>query len=184
MVYMLLADGFEEIEAVYPLDVLRRCGVNIQTAGVPNQYITGANKITIQADVLAEEVCCEDIEMLILPGGPGRDRLKADPHALKLIKHCCETGIPVAAICGAPEILGELGYLCGKKATCYPGLECKLTGAEVVMNEAVVVDGNMITAQGAGTSEAFAYIIAEQLCGTEKAQEVFGKMVCGKLKYF
>ena len=178
MVYTLLADGVEEIEAVYPIDVLRRCGVSVTTVGVTGKTVTGSNKITIQSDIGIDELNPGDsIAMLIIPGGPGRVNLKANAKAIELIKRCFDNDIPVAAICGAPEILGELGHLKGRKATCYPGLESNLTGAEYV-DAPVVIDGNLITSQGAGTSQPFAFAIAEHLCGKVKADEVYKKMVC------
>ncbi|MCL2071254.1 MAG: DJ-1/PfpI family protein [Oscillospiraceae bacterium] len=180
MVYVLLADGVEEVEAVYPIDVLRRCGIDVVTVGVTGQYVTGSNKITLKSDISIDEVSLEKhIDMLILPGGPGRGKLKENSKSAALIKHCCETGVPIAAICAAPEILGEMGYLKGKNATCYPGIEPKLIGATVT-DSPVVTDGKLITAQGAGCAEAFSFAIAEFLCGAEKAREVYGKMICGK----
>jgi 4-methyl-5(b-hydroxyethyl)-thiazole monophosphate biosynthesis len=188
MVYVLLVEGFEEIEAVYPIDVLRRCGINVQTVGV-QENITGSNKITVKSDININEIGDNiktdksinlNIEMLILPGGPGRINYKKDERILNLLKKCFEFDIPVAAICGTPEILGELGYLKGKQATCYPGLESKLIGAEYV-NKEVVIDGNLITSRAAGTSEAFAFAVAEFLCGTKKSKEIY-KQMCHPVK--
>jgi len=179
MVYMLLAEGFEEIEAVYPVDVLRRCGVEIKTVGVDGECVTGSNGITITADIQLDSVEDDNIKMLILPGGPGRVNIQKSGQAMSLIKHCFKMEIPVAAICGAPEILGEAGLLKGKKATCYPGLQGKMEGAEFI-DKAIVVDGNLITSQAAGTSEAFAFAIAEFLCGKEKSDEIRGRMLCKK----
>jgi 4-methyl-5(b-hydroxyethyl)-thiazole monophosphate biosynthesis len=177
MVYILLADGFEEIEAVYPIDVLRRCGVEIKAVGL-TKYVTGSNGITLKSDVSIDDVGIENhIDMLILPGGPGRTNLKESAPALALIRHCCESNIPIAAICGAPEILGELGFLDGKRATCYPGLEGNLGDVQYV-DTPVVIDGDLITSQAAGTSMQFAFAIAEFLCGAKKAAEISGKMLC------
>jgi 4-methyl-5(b-hydroxyethyl)-thiazole monophosphate biosynthesis len=175
MVYVLLADGFEEIEAVYPIDVLRRCGVQVKTAALDGQLVTGSNGITLKADITISEVC-EDVIMLILPGGPGRVNLIKSTQAAALIRRCFEKGVPVAAICGAPEVLNPLGLLNGRKFTCYPGLETALSGEYV--NSPVVVDGNLITSQAAGTSQAFAFAIAEYLVGREKADEIAQKMLC------
>ena len=179
MVYVLLAEGFEEIEAVYPIDVLRRCGVEVKTVGVTWCYVTGSNRIKFQVDIGIEDIDPDEpIKMLILPGGPGRINLRDNDFSRNLIKRCYDNNFPIAAICGAPEILGELGCLKGRKATCYPGLESKLKGAQYV-DEEVVVDGNLITAKAAGSSEAFAFAIAEFLCGKDKTNEVRGKMLCG-----
>jgi 4-methyl-5(b-hydroxyethyl)-thiazole monophosphate biosynthesis len=176
MVYMLLAQGFEEIEAVYPIDVLRRCGVEVKTVGVCGEYVTGSNAITIKTDIQLDEIG-ENIKMLILPGGPGRVNIIKNKQAMELIKHCRTADVPIAAICGAPEILAQLGLLDGKKFTCYPGLEENLTGG-VYVNQPVVIDGNLITSQAAGTSQAFAFAIAQFLCGKEKSDEICGKMLC------
>jgi len=178
MVLMLLAEGFEEIEAVYPLDVLRRCGVDVKTVGVSSEYVTGSNKITIKSNIEIDDIKLNgDIDMLIIPGGPGKVNLRKSEKAMELIRHCFKSDIPVAAICGAPEIPGEIGLLKGKKATCYPGLEKSLVGVEFV-DEPVVVDGNLITSKAAGTSEAFAFAIVEHICGKEKADEIAKKMIC------
>ncbi|MCL2036322.1 MAG: DJ-1/PfpI family protein [Oscillospiraceae bacterium] len=178
MVYMLLAEGFEEIEAVFPLDVLRRCGVGIKTVGVASEYVTGSRNVMIKSDVRLDEMnSCDEITMLIIPGGSGRFNIAKSEQAKALIENCFKANIPVAAICGAPEILGEWGLLKGRKSTCYPGLETKLSGAEFI-NAAVVIDENLITSQAAGTSEAFAFAIAGFLCGEEKAEEVRKQMVC------
>jgi len=175
MVYVLLAEGFEEIEAVYPVDVLRRCGVEVKIAGLA-EYVTGSNGITVKTDIQLSEVG-NDISMLILPGGPGRINIINSEQAMNLVKRCCNSDTPVAAICGAPEILGQIGFLQGRKFTCYPSLENALSksGGEFV-DSPVVVDCNLITSQAAGTSEAFAFAIAEFLCGKEKADEIRGKM--------
>jgi 4-methyl-5(b-hydroxyethyl)-thiazole monophosphate biosynthesis len=187
MVYMLLADGFEEMEAVIPLDVLRRCGVEILTVAVCSDNsreaglraeVLGSHNITVKADILLDEVVLDsNIKMLILPGGPGRVNIRKSERATEIINYCCKSGIYVAAICGAPEILGELGHLQGKNATCFPGLENNLTGA-VIVDEPVVVDGMIITSKSAGTSEAFAFTIAQLLCGKEKADAVRKSMLC------
>ncbi|MCL1789722.1 MAG: DJ-1/PfpI family protein [Oscillospiraceae bacterium] len=180
MVTILLANGFEEVEAIYPIDILRRCGVEVTVVGVGGNEITGSNKITVKTDMRIDEVGLDKtIHMLILPGGPGRVNLRDNAKSLAFIKHCCETGVPIAAICAAPEILGEIGFLKGKKATCFPGIEPKLNGAEYV-DAPVVVDGNLITAKGAGCSEAFAFAIAEFLCGKEKADEIHNRICAQK----
>jgi len=193
MVVMLLAEGFEEIEAVYPIDVLRRCGIEVKTVAVngnaPNRgncqlstvncqlFVTGANGITIKPDTQLNQIEHTKIQMLILPGGPGRTNIQKSEKAMDLIRNCHKSGVPIAAICGAPEILGELGILKGKRATCYPGLQDKLTGAEFT-DAPVVIDENLITSQAAGTSEVFAFAIAEFLCGKEKADEIRSRMLC------
>ena len=177
MVYILLADGFEEIEAVYPTDFLRRCGVEINTVGVAGAYVTGSHDIVIKSDIVIDDVDSDNVKMLILPGGPGRVNITKSEKATSLIRKCYDNSVPIAAICGAPEVLASLGCLDGKTVTCFPGLEKNLTGA-VHSDELVVTDGNLITSQAAGTSDLFSYAIASFLCGSDKANEVFEQMKC------
>jgi 4-methyl-5(b-hydroxyethyl)-thiazole monophosphate biosynthesis len=172
---MLLAEGFEEIEAVFPIDVLRRCGVEVQTVGL-SEYVKGSNGITIKPDIQIDQIANEGIKMLILPGGPGRTNILKSDKAMNFVRVCCENQTPIAAICGAPEILNEIGHLKGKNFTCYPSLEVNLDG--VYVNTPVITDGNLITSQGAGTSEHFAFAIAEFLCGKEKSDEIRKRMIC------
>lgn len=181
-VLILLANGFEDVEAFFPIDVLRRCGVDLTTVAVGGNegYIESSNKVTVKADIGIENVNLEKynrIDMLIIPGGPGRANLRNNDRAMALIRDCCDMDIAVAAICGAPELLGEIGFLEGKRATCYPGSESKMTGAEYSRGTSVVKDGNLITARGAGCSAEFAFAIAEFLCGKEKAEEIADKMI-------
>ncbi|MCL2633604.1 MAG: DJ-1/PfpI family protein [Oscillospiraceae bacterium] len=181
MVYMFLADGFEEIEVFYPLDVLRRCGVEVATVGVFGEYATSTRGVTVKADVDISEVKKDNkLSMIILPGGnPGYTNLSNSKAMLDIIEYCDKFNVYIAAICGAPTILGKLGLLRGKSATCYPGLEKDLSGAKYV-NKPVVIDGKIITSQAAGTSEKFAFAIAEILAGKAKSAEVYKTMLCGK----
>lgn len=168
MVYLYLAPGFEEIEALTPADYLRRCGCEVRLVGVGGRSVTGAHGITVQADCTAEEAT-ELPQMVILPGGmPGTRNLEACPAVTEMVTACVREGKYAAAICAAPSVLGHLGLLVGKKATCYPGFESELTGAEFVGGP-VVADGKLITARGAGTANQFAFALAEALCGEEKA---------------
>ncbi|MCL1880617.1 MAG: DJ-1/PfpI family protein [Oscillospiraceae bacterium] len=183
MVYVLLAEGFEELEAVEPIDVLRRCGIEVKTIGVSGEYVTGSNGITIKVDMTLSELDTANAfetnhkkRMLILPGGPGRTNILKNEKAMNFVRICCETeGVLIAAICGAPEILGETGVLTGSKYTCYPGLQSGISCGEFV-DKPVVIDNNFTTAQGAGTSKEFAFAIAEQLVGKEKADEIYTRM--------
>jgi 4-methyl-5(b-hydroxyethyl)-thiazole monophosphate biosynthesis len=184
MVYVLLAQGFEEIEAVYPIDVLRRCGTQVKTVAVGGEMlVTGSNGITIKADTELGDVSGDisTVKMLILPGGPGRTNIIKDTQAMEFIKKCAEADIAVAAICGAPEILHELGLFktiyADREYTCYPGLEKGIEGGSYI-DEPAVTDGNLITSQAAGTSNTFAFEIADFLCGEEKSDEVGDKMKC------
>lgn len=169
MVYVFLADGFEEIEALAPVDILRRASVDIKTVSINDTLeVTGSHGITVQADILLRDIC-ENAEMLVLPGGmPGTLNLqKCQPVCDMLIK----TDGYVAAICAAPSVLGGLGVLKGKKATCYPGFEDKLEGAECV-NLPVVVSGKTITSRGAGTAHLFGFTLLSLLKGEEIAEEL------------
>ena len=159
MLYLFLADGFEETEAIATLDVLRRGGVATKTVGVGGEYILGAHGVTVKAD--APEADLNNIDGVILPGGmPGTLNLQRDEGVNRAIKYCMDNGKLVAAICAAPMIIGELGYLDGKKAVCFPGFEDSLDGAEI-MSDGVVSDGNIITAMGAGKALEFGAAIAD-----------------------
>ncbi len=171
MVYLLLAEGFEELEAIAPLDVLRRAGVAVKTVGITGRTVTGSHGIPITCDLTAEEVC-DTPEAVILPGGKaGTDKLAASSFVRKLLCAVSRQSGLLAAICAAPSVLGQQGYLKGKRACCYPGFETQLTGAQVVYDP-VAVDGNVITSRGAGTALQFGLALAEYLTSTEKANEI------------
>ena len=156
MVIVLLAEGFEEIEALTPVDILRRRGVNVKTVGMTGELVYGSHGIGVLADLTVDEVKLEDIEMTILPGGmPGTLNLDKNSYTDTYIKAAIENGGRVAAICAAPLVLGRRGLLKGKKATCFPGFEGELVGAEVV-KESVVTDGIFTTACGMEAALAFA----------------------------
>lgn len=182
-VSVFLADGFEEIEGMTVVDILRRAGVETKTVSITKKRkVEGAHGIEILADLLYEEADFSETEMLVLPGGmPGTLHLQAHESLMDLIKKfdaqgrtCAEAKGEekyVAAICAAPSILGGLGILEGKRACCYPSFEEKLTKA-VVVNEPVVRDGHVITSRGMGTAIPFALMLVEVLCGAKKAEEV------------
>ena len=161
MVYMFLADGFEETEAIGCLDVLRRAEINVKTVGISGKQITGSHGVTVIADIEADEIDTDIIEGVILPGGmPGTTNLQADERVIKAVEYCAENGKLVAAICAAPMILGELGILKNKMAVCYPGFEKYLDGA-IVEDTFVAIDGNVITGRGAGAAMLFGARIAD-----------------------
>ena len=164
MVYVFLADGFEEIEALGTVDILRRCDISVQTVSITdNLTVKGTHGISVTADILFENIREEDAEALVLPGGlPGADNLEDCKELTTLLKTKAGEGAILAAICAAPKILGLLGLLSGVKATCYPGFEAKLIGARVKHKD-VVSDGNFVTAKGAGVTQNFAQAIAEKL---------------------
>lgn len=171
--YVFLADGFEEIEGLTVVDILRRAGADTQTVSVMGRKeITGSHRITLQADLVFEETSFEDGTLFVLPGGmPGTKHLGAHEGLTSLLKKAAAEGKRVAAICAAPSVLGDLGLLEGKHAVCYPGFEDRLKGAQVEFTP-VVTDGNITTSRGMGTAISFALSLAAQLTGTEKAEEL------------
>lgn len=177
-VSIFLADGFEEVEALTVVDLLRRAGIRTDMVSVTGKKeVTGAHQISVKADVLFEETDFSDQDMLVLPGGmPGTLHLRDHEGLNRLLKQFYEEGRFVAAICAAPSVLGGLGFLEGRKACCYPSFEEKLTGAEVVFSP-VVRDGNVITSRGLGTAIAFAKELIAALVGVEKADEVGNAIV-------
>lgn len=173
MIYVFLANGFEEIEALAPVDFLKRAGVEVLTVGVSGKYCRGAHGITVEADILMEDIVLDDnLQGVVLPGGmPGADNLDKCETVQKAVDYCVENKRIVSAICAAPFILGKKGLLKGTKATCFPGFEEYLEGAEILGN-GVVTDGNIITAKGAGVAWEFGAAIAEKLAGKEKSDEI------------
>ena len=174
MIYMFLADGFEEIEALCPLDLLLRAEVEIKTVSVTgNLIVNGAHKIKVAADTLIEELDPAVLpEMVILPGGKvGAFTLNDNETVKKYILDTNERGGYVAAICASPLVLGNLGLLKGKNAICYPGFESYLTGA-VISEDKVVRDGNIITGKGMGVSQQFGLRLIEILKGEDTANKI------------
>ncbi len=173
MVVCFLANGFEEIEALTPIDCLRRCGIEVLTVGVNSSIINGSHHIPVVCDTDTDSYTIpDDLQMLILPGGmPGTINLEKSSVVQETIDHCINNNIPVAAICAAPSILGHKGILDGKKATCYPGFEKDLLGSDV-KNANVVIDGNIITACGMGAALEFSLSLVERLISKERADEL------------
>jgi 4-methyl-5(b-hydroxyethyl)-thiazole monophosphate biosynthesis len=173
MVALLLAEGFEEVEAVTPADFLRRAGVDIQLVGIGGRGIKGSHGIVFQTDKTIEEIDESDLEGIILPGGmPGAENIAASNKALSLIKKLYDKGKTVAAICAAPAVaLQKTGILEGKTVTCYPGYEKQLEGCTFT-EDRVVVDGNLVTSRGPGTAAEFAEALIEILVGPESAQDI------------
>lgn len=173
MVALLLADGFEEIEALTPVDILRRAGIKVVTYSVNGDLcVCGTHNIMVDADDVIENADYENVEAVILPGGmPGADNLENCREVQELLKHAYENGKLMCAICAAPKVLGKFGYLQGKKATCFPGFEECLVGAEVT-GERVVADGNVITSKGMGTAMDFSLAILEYMKDEETAKKM------------
>jgi protein deglycase len=171
MVYLHLAKGFEEIEAVTIADILRRGGVLIQTVSMEEQLeVTGGHGITVKADVLFQDADYNTCEMMVLPGGmPGTTNLLNHRELMETLVGFASAGKPIAAICAAPMIFGKTGLAVGKKATIFPGMEDELIGA-IVSTDRVVTDGNMTTSKGPGTAMEFALALVGILKG-EAAQE-------------
>lgn len=173
MIYVFLANGFEELEAFTPIDYLRRCELEAATVGVGGKMITGSHGITTIADMTVFDVDRTQIDMIVLPGGmPGTINLEKSAELQSIIDHCYEQSIPIAAICAAPSILGHKNMLNGRKATCYVGFEDQLIGAEVCDADVVESD-NIITARSAGVANEFAFKLVERLISIER---------CNKLK--
>lgn len=172
-VFIFLADGFEEMEAIAPIDILRRAGIDTVTVSISeSKQVEGAHGIIVQADRLFSETDFSTNDLLLLPGGGvGTQNLGAHSELQNLLLSQHEAGKQIAAICAAPSVLGKLGILAGKEAICYPGFEEKLTGATLSKN-AVVKDGNVITGKGPGVAIPFALKIVETLAGKEIAEQV------------
>lgn len=170
MVYVFIAEGFEELEALTPVDVLRRAGVAVTTVGVGSEYVTGAHQISVKCDMSDKDFSYDsDLDAVILPGGmPGTTNLSESQIVRNAVVNAFNDGKLVAAICAAPSVLGRCGVLEGKKATCYPGFENKLKGAEFI-SLPTVCDGNVITAWGAGAAFDFSLDILEYLTGDSDA---------------
>ncbi len=172
-VYIFLADGFEEIEALTVVDLLRRADIEIIMISMTgNMLVTGAHRITTVAEALFSNLDYSDADMLVLPGGmPGAKNLAEHPGLDALLKDFAAKKKKLAAICAAPGVLGTKGLLEGKKATCYPGYEEALQGATVMMED-VVVDSNFITSRGMGTATDFSLAIIRELKGSEEARKI------------
>jgi protein deglycase len=172
----VLAQGFEEIEAVTPIDLLRRAGVTVTVLGLDSREVTGSHNITVTADKLFIDFS-GPFDGIVLPGGqPGTKNLAASAQLLDLIRATCKRGGLCAAICAAPTVFAKAGILAGRRATCYPGLENELNGGMFVEQE-VVRDGNIITSRGAGTAVSFALELISYLINPEAAAKVQSSIV-------
>lgn len=173
MIYVFLAEGFEELEALTPVDLIRRAGFEVRTVAVSgDNKVKGAHGIEVVADIRDVELCDKRPKVVILPGGmPGTTNLELSDTVKITIDNAMSQGSLVCAICAAPSVLGKMGYLEGKRVTCFPGFEKYLEGATVV-DERVVRDGNIITAKGAGCATEFALSIIEAVADSETADRV------------
>ena len=172
MIYLFLANGFEEIEALCPLDLLRRAGLEVTTVGIGGEMICGSHGITVAADIPEGMYADSNPDMIILPGGmPGAKHLDESRVVDTALKAAVRHGSFIAAICAAPMVLGHRGLLAGKEAICYPGFEDQLTGANI-SSKRVVRDGNIITAAGMGVALEFGLALVEALKGQDAAKEL------------
>lgn len=179
MVYVFLAQGFEIVEALAPVDILRRAKIEVKTVGVTGKTVVSSNGIPVTADITTDEMKLDSsLELIVLPGGmPGANNLEADSFVQSAIDFCVENGKYVSAICAAPKIIGHKGLLKGRKATCFPGFEDDLEGA-ILTDELAVTDGKFITGKGAGAAFAFGFSLVEALADKETAVQVASKMQC------
>jgi 4-methyl-5(b-hydroxyethyl)-thiazole monophosphate biosynthesis len=176
MIYMFLANGFEEVEALMPLDLMRRAGLEVKTVGIGSLDITGSHGITVKADMLDSDFSDNSPECVILPGGmPGTTNLDASPVVHKALDSALENDSLICAICAAPMILGKRGILKGKNATCFPGFEEYLEGATV--GGRAVRDGQVITGVGMGAALEFGIEIVAALCGRGAADKLFSAVL-------
>lgn len=179
MILAFLANGFEEVEAITVIDILRRADKKVITVGIGDNIITGSHGITVVADTYDMLVGFDDeLEMVFLPGGmPGTINLEKSAVVQKALEYCNDNNKIIAAICAAPSILGHKGLLAGKKACCYPGYEQELEGAEVLY-DAVVKDGNIITSRGAGTAMKFSLELVELFTNADRSKLMGDSLVC------
>lgn len=173
MVIVLLANGFEESEAIVPVDMLRRAEVETVLVGVEGMTVQSSHGVRVEADKPLDQITLEGVELVLVPGGLGGVRgLQNSPAALDLIRRAAQAGIQLAAICAGPTVLAGLGLLEGKEAVCYPGMEGQLTGAQARPGSQVVVSGGVTTAESAGSAFEFGLKLVERLRGREAAQAV------------
>lgn len=178
MVYVLLGTGFEEVEAIAPIDLMRRAGIEVKTVGITGKTVCGSHKIPVEADILPEEMDLDAMEMIVLPGGLGGvASARASQPALDALRYGWEHGKFVAAICAGPTVLADLGITDGKKATCYPGCESQMGSALMQKNAAALRDGRLITGTSAGCAISFALELIKALRGEEAAQTIARQIV-------
>ena len=168
-VFVFLADGFEEIEALATVDILRRAELDVKTVGVGGKTVTGSHGIPVTADIEEKDVTTDDMELVVLPGGmPGTTNLAKSPAVEALVRRTLEHGGRAAAICAAPSVLAQYGLLAGRRATCYPGFENRCTGAHMVDAD-VVTDGPITTGRALGAAMAFALELVRLLTDEQTA---------------
>ncbi len=178
MVYILLGTGFEEVEAIIPVDLLRRANIEVQTVGLNGRIIKGGHGIGIETDISVDEMDVNAADMIVLPGGLGGvASIRACESAMNAIKAAWESGKFVAAICAGPTVLADLGITAGKNATCYPGCESGMGKANILENKAAVRDGKLITGTSAGCATAFGLALIEALTDRPTADKIAKQIV-------
>ena len=178
MVYMLLGTGFEETEAIAPLDLLRRADVEVLTVGVNGKIVKGGHGIGVEADIEISQMDLTAMDMIVLPGGLGGvASVRASTQAMDALKFAWENGKFVAAICAGPTVLADLNITDGKNVTCYPGCETGMGSANMIPDAACVRDGKLITGTSAGCAVPFGLALVEALKGEEVAKDVAAKIV-------
>ena len=178
MVYVLLGTGFEEVEAIAPIDLMRRAGISVLTVGVTGKIVYGSHNIGIEADILMDQMDLTALDMIILPGGLGGvASARASQPALDALRFAWDNGKFVAAICAGPTVLADLGITDGKHATCYPGCEKDMGSAEMAADAPCIRDGKLITAASAGCAIPFGLALIEALKGPETAKTIAQQIV-------
>ncbi len=178
MIYCFLAPGFEEIEALAPVDILRRAGLDVKLVGVGGAEITGSHGIAVKTDIEEKDVSTDDMDAVILPGGmPGTLNLEKSPIVKASVSYCADNGLIIGAICAAPSILGHMGLLKQKHATCFPGFETQLNCAKYTA-EPVTVDGSIVTSKGMGAGIEFGLALLTKFKGEERAKLMRASIQC------
>ena len=178
MVYVLLGTGFEEIEALTPLDLLRRAGISVCTVGLNGDVVFGSHQIGVQADLTMDEADWKRCDMVVLPGGLGGvASIRNCPAALEMVKNAYDGGKWIAAICAGPTVLADLGIMEGRNATCYPGCEGAMGSAHMMPEAAVVRDGRVITGTSAGCAVPFGLELIDALAGEDAARKIREQIV-------
>ena len=179
MIYVFLGDGFEETEAIAPIDMMRRAGLVVVTVGIKNDGVKSSHGVPVLCDITDMQVELDErLQLIVLPGGmPGTLNLEANPVVQSAIDYCVEHNIPIGAICAAPSILGKKGLLTGKEAICFPGFEKFLTDAKL-SDKKVVTDGIFTTAAGAGVAVEFGLELVKVLKGKEESDSVRAAIQC------
>ncbi|MCI8496800.1 MAG: DJ-1/PfpI family protein [Clostridiales bacterium] len=178
MIYVFLAPGFEEMEALAPVDILRRAELDVCTVGVGSKAVTGAHGITVAADLCDSDAAPDDMEAVVLPGGmPGTLHLEQSQTVMNFLDYAVKVDAHIAAICAAPSILGHRGLLKGKNAVCFPGFENELIGAQL-SDQPVVIDGKIVTAKGAGVAVDFGLALVGLLKNEARAKLLRKSLQC------